>query len=873
MPSVEELLSQDSDDEYMDISPINDIITIDPETRTINLPASETLFGTEQEMDVERKYFKCPKIVGDNIDLSKHQIYIMYITAQDSSGVFLPGEGSEPYYCKDMAVDETGNYITFSWLLSGNVLSKAGFIAFAVCAKHMDGGVLKTRWKTKPSVGTVLLTVPDGASQIVDVYPDIIAQLLERMDAVEEIVANAALEDLPNEYYMLTSGTKIPGNANMDTYKTPGNYYCESNANAATLQNSPFPIAFTLKVEYSNGTGYPMQTYRVWNSGEKAVRVSSHNAWGVYEYFSSDDALVTEKEFDALYTSEKTIVGAINSLMQPITSLTSRDNLNNITTPGRYTGGGSYVPNSPFSGSYDLEVISTTDGIAQSFFCIETGERAFRLKTDGAWSEYAYFRADSTVFDQVEQAFPGWVEDKPITSLETADRTVVGGINELLNSIGVLMGLKTDAKTNLVSAINELVDNMVAAGTDDAHLNVGGRNLLLNTGDPIDGFTTYQGSSFSRSNVSVPGWNTEKAVRFSGTSGTSAVCVLYGKGSYILSIEGQKYVTSVYVKNNHASKNVIVNSNIKTQLTDPVVIEPGETKRAVLFSRSLGTAGLQINFSAEAANTEFDFSVWHMQIEEGDVVSNWTPAPEDYENDIQDAVENTYYLTGGTAIPQNANMDTYLAPGNFYCDQNATAATLQNAPFTNAFTLKVIYGTGSSYPMQIYRQYDSGNVAVRYYSYGSKIWSGYYYYSDDNRLVSLKNFSNLQTTAKTIVGAINEVNAKAGSGGGGSVIDKQVFAGTKTVTSGSGVQIQNAISFRVKGSGTSGTDKSQGTALITVNGGGIYYLTWTSTNDILDAKLSMGAAFPENIASIDRDGANIIVRFTEAITHAISVFQ
>ena len=187
MPSVEELLSQNSDDEYADISPINDIITIDPETRTINLPASETLFGTEQEMNVERKHFKCPKIVGDNIDLSKHQIYITYITAKNNMGTFLPDEETELYYCEDMNVDETGTYITFSWLLSGNVLSKSGFIAFAVSAKHMDGEVLKTRWKTEPAVGTVLLTVPDGASQIVEAYPGTIAQLLDRMNAVEEI--------------------------------------------------------------------------------------------------------------------------------------------------------------------------------------------------------------------------------------------------------------------------------------------------------------------------------------------------------------------------------------------------------------------------------------------------------------------------------------------------------------------------------------------------------------------------------------------------------------------------------------------------------------------------------------------------------------
>lgn len=199
MPSVEELLNQDSEDEYIDISPINDIITIDPETRTINLPASETLFGTEQETNVERKYFKCPKIVGDNIDLSKHQIYITYVTAKDNAGTFLPEEEPGLYYCEDMAVD--GDYITFSWLLSGNVLNNHGFIAFAVSAKHMDGEVLKTRWKTKPAVGTVLLTVPDGANQIVEEYPDIITQLLDKMNAVEEVATPEAMQNYVDAYF------------------------------------------------------------------------------------------------------------------------------------------------------------------------------------------------------------------------------------------------------------------------------------------------------------------------------------------------------------------------------------------------------------------------------------------------------------------------------------------------------------------------------------------------------------------------------------------------------------------------------------------------------------------------------------------------
>lgn len=244
-------------------APVNDVITIDPETRTINIPASETLFGTEQEMNVERKYFKCPKIVGDNIDLSKHQIYITYVTARDNTGTFMPEEEPGLYYCEDMAVD--GDYITFSWLLSGNVLNNHGFIAFAVSAKHMDGEVLKTRWKTKPAVGTVLLTVPDGEA-IVERYPDIITQLLDKMNAVEEIATPEAMQNYVDAYFgrnpvqpvqldsTLTDNTKAAPAGMVGELKGDLNNYAKSDFRyIPTTENNKFCRWDTGKIQSYEG--------------------------------------------------------------------------------------------------------------------------------------------------------------------------------------------------------------------------------------------------------------------------------------------------------------------------------------------------------------------------------------------------------------------------------------------------------------------------------------------------------------------------------------------------------------------------------------------------------------------------------------------
>lgn len=165
--------------------PVDDVLNIDAESKTIDLPLSESLFGVEGEKDVERKYFRCPKIVGDNIDLSTHQIYVHYATATTKTGGFDTNKMTGAYHCDDVEIDETGSYITFSWVLSDNALSQPGFVGFAVFAKYSEGEELKTKWKTQPAIGTVAMTVPDG-EVIVEKYPDVINQIFTKLAEIEK---------------------------------------------------------------------------------------------------------------------------------------------------------------------------------------------------------------------------------------------------------------------------------------------------------------------------------------------------------------------------------------------------------------------------------------------------------------------------------------------------------------------------------------------------------------------------------------------------------------------------------------------------------------------------------------------------------------
>lgn len=78
------------DDEL--ITPVNDVFMINPETRIIEVPETERLFGVNFDKDVEKKYFKCPKIVGNNIDLSKHKIYVVYQKANENITTLMKGD-------------------------------------------------------------------------------------------------------------------------------------------------------------------------------------------------------------------------------------------------------------------------------------------------------------------------------------------------------------------------------------------------------------------------------------------------------------------------------------------------------------------------------------------------------------------------------------------------------------------------------------------------------------------------------------------------------------------------------------------------------------------------------------------------------------
>lgn len=177
---------------------------IDDKTRALTQPEDENekILGVETDKDAVRRYFKCPKIVGDNIDLTQCQLYVGYIGAKDEKGKLFFDEEPGRYHCDD--VSEDGDYLLFSWKLSGNVFLRDGYVAYNIYAVSNNGDETEMVWNTIPAIGRVLKTVPKG-TDIVERFPDVINQLFERLLALEKKIGTGG-------------GTSFSGNAADVTY-------------------------------------------------------------------------------------------------------------------------------------------------------------------------------------------------------------------------------------------------------------------------------------------------------------------------------------------------------------------------------------------------------------------------------------------------------------------------------------------------------------------------------------------------------------------------------------------------------------------------------------------------------------------------------
>ena len=155
---------------------VDAVCVIDGETRIISVPAEYKELGVESDEKVTRVKFQCPKIVGDNIDLTEYNLYINYRNA---------GNKLNSYLVEDVTI--TGDTINFSWLLSRHVTESPGTINYIVCAKKSDDTGVINEWNTKVATGIVGIGL-EATEEIEEQNIDAIEQILRSIVELENKV-------------------------------------------------------------------------------------------------------------------------------------------------------------------------------------------------------------------------------------------------------------------------------------------------------------------------------------------------------------------------------------------------------------------------------------------------------------------------------------------------------------------------------------------------------------------------------------------------------------------------------------------------------------------------------------------------------------
>ena len=167
--------------------------------RFITVPEELKRIAVQFDNNMETVTFDCPRY-WDGIDMSKMKVYINYLTKSNVRGM---------YWAEKVTVDPQDDTIMhFDWLITRNVTLVKGPISFLVCIRDVDEeGNESNHWNSELNQEMYVSEGLECEESILEQYPDIITQLLTRMDYVEEIATPEHMQNYVNEF--LTTTTEL----------------------------------------------------------------------------------------------------------------------------------------------------------------------------------------------------------------------------------------------------------------------------------------------------------------------------------------------------------------------------------------------------------------------------------------------------------------------------------------------------------------------------------------------------------------------------------------------------------------------------------------------------------------------------------------
>lgn len=276
-----------------------------------------------------------------------------------------------------------------------------------------------------------------------------------------------------------------------------------------------------------------------------------------------------------------------------------------------------------------------------------------RYGTTTSWTSWT--ESESTVGSQAKATSAQTNAVSTSKTYTDSQITVVNNAISLKSDKTVTDGLTariTSAETKITpDAIKSTVRAETQQIASDAvtSIQVGGRNLLLNSNAGGSYFNGYSGATVTKTNntVSVSEWGATDANRVVSSGGNNSVRVLVAIG---VPKTGETVTLSGWFKNNGTTPFVIASN----QGARSIRFEAGEQRRVVfegIEGNGVGSVQFQVNPTVVSNNV--DFTWWRMKYEYGNKVTDWSPSPDDVENKV--TALTTRITNAETSITQTNN--------------------------------------------------------------------------------------------------------------------------------------------------------------------------------------------------------------------------
>lgn len=216
------------------------------------------------------------------------------------------------------------------------------------------------------------------------------------------------------------------------------------------------------------------------------------------------------------------------------------------------------------------------------------------------------------------------------------------------------------------------VDDKISSGVGGVE--VGGRNLAVGTGSMqiVTGESDNTKGTWRKFGTATLTTATEtiygipsSVVKIDNTGGSGGIC----SDKFAKFVPGKSYTVSFWAKSSTGKSTVIFNAGANGTITTrpfgndyeyPELIGTSWTRVSHTFTNYIGTAGelvsiIYINNAVRSAGTSI-LSIAQIKLEEGNVATNWTPAPEDIDIDINKKLDTS----GGTMFGDLDMTDNYI---------------------------------------------------------------------------------------------------------------------------------------------------------------------------------------------------------------------